>query len=111
VGVGPAFGRHFRRSEHDRIVGGVIIRALSDPVIGRCKSEHHRPNRWIVSLFRQHPHFFGSHAPVRCCPEKIVRVGDALASQMGVLHFPKKTGTMRCSASPPLKVDEARKSA
>ena len=35
--------------------------------------------------------FLGSHAPVRHGPEKIVRVGDALASQMGVLHFPKKT--------------------
>jgi hypothetical protein len=86
-----AFGRHFHRSEHDRIVGGVIIRALSDPVIGRCKSEHHRPNRWIATLFGERPHFFGSQAPVRWGLEEIIRVGDALASQMGVLHFPKKT--------------------
>jgi hypothetical protein len=85
---GRLFGRHFRRSEHDRIVGNVIIRALSDPVVVGCDPKHHRPNCWIVSLFRQRPHFLGSHAPVRRGPEKIVRVGDALASQMGVLHFP-----------------------
>jgi hypothetical protein len=68
----------------------VITRALSDPVIGRCKSEHHRPNRWIASLFGERPHFFGSHAPVHCGPEKIVRVGDALASQNGLPPFPQE---------------------
>ncbi len=83
-----AFRLHVHPSEHDRILLSGIGRLPGDPVIGRCKSEHHRPNRWIVSFFGERPHFLGSHAPVRRGPEKIVRVGDALASQMGVLHFP-----------------------
>jgi hypothetical protein len=62
-----------------------IGRLPGDPVIGRCKSEHHRPNRWIVSFFGERPHFLGSHAPVRYGPEKIVGVGDTLAYQNGVL--------------------------
>jgi hypothetical protein len=62
-----------------------IGRLPGDPVIGRCKSEHHRPNRWILSFFGERPHFLGSHAPVRYGPEKIVGVGDTLAYQNGVL--------------------------
>ena len=64
-GLREAFRFHFRRSEHDRIVGGEIIRALSKPVVVGCDPKHHRPNCWIVSFFGQRPHFFGSHAPVR----------------------------------------------
>jgi hypothetical protein len=66
----------FRRSEHDRIVGCVIIRALGEPVVIGCDPKHHRPNCWIVSLFRPRPHFLGSHAPVRWGLEEIIRVGD-----------------------------------
>ena len=41
---------HFRRSEHDRSVGGEIIRALSKPVVVGCDPKHHRANCWIVSF-------------------------------------------------------------
>ena len=90
-GPRSCFRPHFRRSEHDRIVGGAIIRALSEPVVVGCDPKHHRPNRWIVSLFGQRPHFFGSQAPVLCVLEGITRVGDALACQMAFLHFPRKS--------------------
>ena len=76
--------------EHDRIVGGEIIRALSKPVVVGCDPKHHRPNCWIVSFFGQRPHFFGSHAPVRWGLEEITRVGGALASQNGLPRFTRK---------------------
>ena len=89
-GLREAFRFHFRRSEHDRIVGGEIIRALSKPVVVGCDPKHHRPNCWIVSFFGQRPHFFGSHAPVRWGFEEIIRMEDALASQNGLPKFTKK---------------------
>jgi hypothetical protein len=101
------FRLHVRRSEHDRISRSGIGRLPGDPVIVRCKSEHHRPNCRIVSLFGQRPHFFGSHAPVRRCPEKIVRVGNAFAPQIAFSISPGKPSIMRYSGAPPLKVDDA----
>ena len=44
-GPRSCFRPHFRRSEHDRIVGGAIIRALSEPVVVGCDPKHHLPNR------------------------------------------------------------------
>jgi hypothetical protein len=87
---GRLSGSTFRRSEHDRISRSGIGRLPGDPVIVRCKSEHHGPNCRIVSLFGQRPHFFGSHAPVRCVLEWITRVRDALASQMAFLRSPQE---------------------
>jgi hypothetical protein len=101
----------FRRSEHDRIVGYVIIRALGEPVVIGCDPKHHRPNCWIVSLFRQRPHFLGSHAPVRWGLEEIIRVGTALAPQNGLPKFTKKGPYHVLFRGATLKVDGARKSA
>jgi hypothetical protein len=70
-----------RRSKHNRILSGAVIRVLSEPVIVRCDPKHHRSYLRILGVFGQRPHRFGSHAPVRCGPEKIVRVGGALVSQ------------------------------
>jgi hypothetical protein len=47
----------------------------------------------------ERPHFFGSHPPVHCGPEKIVRVGDALASQNGVLSGEPEHPAMETSVS------------
>jgi hypothetical protein len=54
-------------------LGGAIIRALSEPVVTDYRSIIART---VESLA------FGSHAPVRCGFEEIIRVGDAFASQM-----------------------------
>ena len=89
-GLREAFRFHFRRSEHDKIVGGEIIRALSKPVVVGCDPKHHRANCRIVR-FGQRPHFFGSHAPVRWGFEEIIRVGAALASQNGLPKFTRKS--------------------
>jgi hypothetical protein len=51
-----------------------------DPVIVRCKSEHHRPNRWIVSFFGERPHFLGLACANASRLEEIPTVRDALAS-------------------------------
>ena len=73
------------------LVGGEIIRALSEPLVVGRDPKHQRPNCWIVSLFGQRPHFFGSQAPVHWGLEEIIRVGGSLASQNGLPHFPRES--------------------
>jgi hypothetical protein len=44
TGTGACFIVGAHRSKHNRILGGAIIRALSDPVVVGCDPKHHRPN-------------------------------------------------------------------
>jgi len=86
VRAGYIVGTH--HSKHNRILGRAIIRITGEPFIVCCDPKHHRSYLRVWGVFGPRPYCFGSHAPVRCGPEKIVRVGDPLASQNGVLHFP-----------------------
>ena len=70
-----------------------------EPFIVCCDPKHHRSHLRVLGVFDQRPYRFGPHTPVRCAPEKIVRVGDPLASQNGVLSGEPEHPAMETSAS------------
>jgi hypothetical protein len=100
-----------RPSEHDRTLRSGIGRLPGEPVIVCCKSEHHPPNRWVISLFARVRIF---SARMRQCIAVLKRWsewGMLLRLKWPSSISPGKPAITRSSGVPPFRVDEARKSA
>ena len=75
-------------SKHNRILGRAIIRITGEPFIVCCDPKRHRSYLRVWASSASVRIASARMRQCRCGPEKIVRVGDPLASQNGVLHFP-----------------------